>query len=192
MLKYIFILCLVFISGRAYGFSEAEGTDLHKRGLYPEAIEHWRGAAMRGDAGSAYRLAEQYLDGTVVERDFKLALTYLRQSAAADEPRALTELASLYDYGTGVLRDRRKAGQYYLRAAKLGMPAAMFNVASMLEAGETMSQDKIEAYKYYLLSRDLGFAAFANSALQSMARKMTVIDIAEAEKRANNFLPGYE
>ena len=192
MLRYIFIFILMIFSPLAYAYSEAEGIDLYKRGFYPEAIEHWEQAATRGDAGAAYRLAEAYIDATIIERDFRRALKYLNIAASADEPRALTELAAIYDFGTGVRSDRKKAGQYYLRAAKLGMPAAMFNVASMLETGETMPQDKIEAYKYYLLSRDLGFAPFATAALASLARRMSTDDVAEAELRADNFLPGIE
>ncbi|HCD16066.1 MAG TPA: hypothetical protein DEQ83_00325, partial [Rhodobiaceae bacterium] len=120
----------------------------------------------------------------------ELAIRYLLQAAEKDEPRALTDLASMYDYGTGVAQDRARAAELYLRAAKLGMPAAMFNIASMLETGEGVAQDKIEAYKFYLLSRELGFAPFARKALEELGNEMSPEQVAAAESRADNFIPG--
>ena len=175
----------------AHALSEREGLDIYQRGLYSEAIEYWKKAAAAGDAGSAYRLSEEYFDAKIVRRDLKLALKYLKQAADGNDARGLTDLASMYDYGTGVREDRDKAAELYLRAARMGMPAAMFNIASMLESGEGVSQDKIEAYKYYLLSRDQGFAPFAVKALEQMAANMTAEQIAEAENRADNFIPQF-
>jgi TPR repeat protein len=173
----------------AQALSEREGLDIYQRGLYLDAIEYWKKAAAAGDAGSAYRLSEEFFDAKIVKRDLKLALQYLQQAADGNDARALTDLASMFDYGTGVKQDRKRAAELYLRAARMGMPAAMFNVASMLETGEGLSMDKVEAYKYYLLSRDQGFAPFANKALEEIAANMTVDQIAEAEQRADNFIP---
>jgi TPR repeat protein len=185
----IFTACIV-LATPAFALSEREGQDIYQRGLYLEAIEYWKKAAAAGDAGSAYRLSEEYFDAKIVGRDIELAIRYLMQAAGKDEPRALTDLASMYDYGTGVAQDRARAAELYLRAAKLGMPAAMFNIASMLETGEGVAQDKIEAYKFYLLSRELGFAPFARKALEELGNEMSPEQVAAAESRADNFIPG--
>ncbi|MGB1117999.1 MAG: tetratricopeptide repeat protein [Parvibaculales bacterium] len=181
---------LMLLAPPALALSEREGQDIYQRGLYLEAIEYWKKAAAAGDAGSAYRLSEEYFDAKIVGRDIELAIQYLMQAAEKNEPRALTDLASMYDYGTGVPQDRKRAAELYLRAAKLGMPAAMFNIASMLETGEGVAQDKIEAYKFYLLSRDLGFAPFARKALEELGTMMSPEQVAAAESRADNFIPG--
>lgn len=185
----IFTACIALATS-AFALSEREGQDIYQRGLYLEAIEYWKKAAAAGDAGSAYRLSEEYFDAKIVGRDIELAIRYLMQAAEIDEPRALTDLASMYDYGTGVAQDRARAAELYLRAAKLGMPAAMFNIASMLETGEGVAQDKIEAYKFYLLSRELGFALFARKALEELGNEMSPEQVAAAESRADNFIPG--
>ncbi len=189
--KIISICTALFIGGAmpSLAFSEREGLDIYQRGLYLDAIEYWKKAAAAGDAGSAYRLSEEYFDAKIVKRDLKLAFTYLQQAAKGNDARAITDLASLYDYGTGVPKNRKKAAELYLKAANMGMPAAMFNAAAMLETGEGVSMDKVEAYKFYLLSRDQGFAPFANKALEEMAANMTVDQIAEAEDLADNFIP---
>ena len=69
------------------------------------------------------------------------------------------------------------------------MQGGLFNIASKLEAGEDVAKDKVEAYKYYLLSRDHGFAPFANKALEEIAANMTADQIADAEQRADDFIP---
>ena len=180
---------LMGLGGHAIALSEREGLDIYQRGHYLEAIEYWKKAAASGDAGSAYRLSEEYFDAKIVKRDLKMAFKYLQQAAKGNDARAITDLASFYDYGTGVAKDRKKAAQLYLRAAKMGMPAAMFNVAAMLETGEGIQMDKVEAYKFYLLSREQGFAPFANKALEEMAANMTVEQIVKAEDLADNFVP---
>lgn len=189
--KLISLCAALFIGGAfsASAFSEREGLDIYQRGLYQEAIEYWKKAAAAGDAGSAYRLSEEYFDAKIVKRDLQVAFKYLQQAANGNDARAITDLASLYDYGTGVPKNRKKAAELYLKAAKMGMPAAMFNIAAMLETGEGITMDKVEAYKFYLLSRDQGFAPFANKALEEMAANMTVEQIAEAEDMADNFIP---
>ena len=181
---------LISLATPALALSEREGLDIYQRGMYLEAIEYWKKAAAAGDAGSAYRLSEEYFDAKIVGRDIELAIRYLMQAADKDDPRALTDLASMCDYGTGVPQDRKRAAELYLRAAKLGMPAAMFNISSMLETGEGVAQDKIEAYKFYLLSRDLGFAPFARKALEELGNMMSPEQVAAAESRADNFIPG--
>ena len=181
---------LISLATPALALSEREGQDIYQRGMYLEAIEYWKKAAAAGDAGSAYRLSEEYFDAKIVGRDIELAIRYLMQAADKCDLRALTDLASMYDYGTGVPQDRKRAAELYLRAAKLGMPAAMFNIASMLETGEGVAQDKIEAYKFYLLSRDLGFAPFARKALEELGNMMSPEQVAAAESRADNFIPG--
>lgn len=190
-LRIFSLATALVVSACGYGMamSEREGLDIYQRGLYLEAIEYWKKAALAGDAGSAYRLSEEYFDAKIVKRDLKLALQYLQQAANGNDARAITDLASLYDYGTGVPKNRKKAAELYLRAAQMGMPAAMFNIAAMLETGEGITMDKVEAYKFYLLSRDQGFAPFANKALEEMAANMTVEQMAEAETLADNFVP---
>lgn len=185
----IFTACIA-LATPTFALSEREGQDIYQRGLYLEALEYWKKAAAAGDAGSAYRLSEEYFDAKIVGRDIELAIRYLMQAAEKDEPRALTDLASMYDYGTGVAQERARAAELYLRAAKLGMPAAMFNIASMLETGEGVAQDKIEAYKFYLLSRELGFTPFARKALEELGNEMSPEQVAAAESRADNFIPG--
>ena len=184
------LLFMLTLSASAFAYSEEEGQDMFQRGLYEEAILHWKKAVKAGDAGAAYRLSVEYSNANVVKRDLRLAFDYLEVAAAGDDPRGLQDLGSLYDEGIfGFKQDREKAAQLYLRAAAMGNSAAMFNAASILEIGEAgVAQDRVEAYKYYVLSRDAGFYPLAVEALMDISSQMTPEEIAEAEMRAEQFL----
>ena len=119
--------------------SEEEGQDMFQRGLYEEAIQHWKKAAKAGDAGASYRLSVEYSNANVVKRDMQLALEYLEASVEGDDPRGLQDMGSFYDEGIfGYERNPEKAAQFYLRAAAMGNSAAMFNAAAILELGEAV------------------------------------------------------
>ena len=80
-MKHIFataFTAFLLMTSSAFALSEREGLDIYQRGLYLEAIEYWKKAAAAGDAGSAYRLSEEYFDAKIVKRDLKLALKYLK------------------------------------------------------------------------------------------------------------------
>ncbi len=178
------------LSASALAYSEEEGQDIFQRGLYEEAILHWKKAAEAGDAGAAYRLSVEYSNAIVVKRDMQLALDYLEASVEGNDPRGLQDMGSLYDEGIfGYQQDPEKAAQFYLRAAAMGNSAAMFNAAAILELGEAgVAQDRVEAYKFYVLSRDAGFYPLAVKALENITAVMTPEEIAEAETRAEQFL----
>ncbi len=185
----IFLLTFA-LSASALAYSEEEGQDIFQRGLYEEAILHWKKAAEAGDAGAAYRLSVEYSNAIVVKRDTQLALDYLKASVEGNDPRGLQDMGSVYDEGIfGYQKDPEKAAQFYLRAAAMGNSAAMFNAAAILELGEAgVAQDRVEAYKFYVLSRDAGFYPLAVKALENITAVMTPEEIAEAETRAEQFL----
>ena len=87
------------LSASALAYSEEEGQDMFQRGLYEEAILHWKKAAEAGDAGAAYRLSVEYSNANVVKRDMQLALDYLEASVDGNDPRGLQDMGSLYDEG---------------------------------------------------------------------------------------------
>ena len=181
------VLLTFALSSPALAYSEEEGQDMFQRGLYEEAIQHWKKAAKAGDAGASYRLYVEFSNANVVKRDMQLALEYLEASVDGDDPRGLQDMG---DEGIfGYERNPEKAAQFYLRAAAMGNSAAMFNAAAILELGEAgVTQDRVEAYKYYVLSRDAGFYPLAVEALMDLSSQMTPEEIAEAEIRAEKFL----
>ena len=72
-----------------------EGQNIYQRGMYLEAIEYWKKAAAIGDAGSAYRLSEEYFGAKIVGRDIELGIRYPIYAADKNDLRALADLASI-------------------------------------------------------------------------------------------------
>ena len=160
-------------------YTELFGSDLYKRGLYPEALAVWSHAfKAKQDAGAAYELGISYLDANVVKQDVGKALGYLRASAFRGDMRAQFELGSIYDNGEVVPADRSLAAIWYFAASMHDDPGAEFNLASLYETGEGVEADPTMAYAYYSLAIAHGFPDNAVGALQRISARMT-----EAERR---------
>ena len=170
--------------------NEASGTDLYVRGFYPEALAEWKRAVeVNKDAGAAFKLAEEYFDAKVVERDLATAIKYYTLGAEWGDMRAQMDLATLFDKGWGVPQDVERAAKWYEAAAKQGLASSQYNIATMYEDGLGVERDKVRAYMYYQLSIEGGFPKFATEALEALAADMTSAEIKEATKLARAFEP---
>ncbi len=173
----------------------AEGEELYRKGLYPEALAHWKAAAEAGDRRSAYLLGVEYIDGksNVVGRDYAEGEKWIGQAAEAGEPAAQFEMGSLYEHGLGVERDIAIAAGWYLKAAERGHPQAQYNVATMLEAGEGLKTDRIEALKYFTLAARQGFQGPVEPGAEppgaQLRKALSPEDAAEADRRTEAFEP---
>lgn len=134
-------------------FSEELGERLYHRGLYPEAMTVWRCAFLKeGDAGAAYRIAIEYIDAKIVERDPKRAIQLLTSSATWGEQRAQMELGTIYEDGEIAEQDPTLAMLWYMAAARQGHAVAEYSLGLIHETGIAAGQDRILAYAYYELS----------------------------------------
>ena len=195
LLAAAFLPASIWLGGapplHAQASPEASGHEAYRMGRYEEAVGIWRSAADAGDAGAAWRMAQEYIDAKFLKRDLDQAVSYLEIAVAKGDARAESELANLYDSGLGVRRNKRRAAELYLSAANKGLGAAQFNIAVMLETGDGIRRNRVEAYKYFLLARERGFGPFANPNLQKLARRLSKKEIAEATLAAEEFAPAY-
>lgn len=168
--------------------NEASGEDLYQRGFYPEAIAEWKRAVeINKDPGAAFRLAEEYFDAKVVERDIPAVVEFLTFGAKGGDMRAQLDLASLYDRGIGVPQDVELAALWYDASAKQGHPSAQYNVGTMYEDGAGVEQDLPRAYMYYQLAIEGGFPRLATPALERLSETMKPADIKRASMMVRNF-----
>ncbi len=170
--------------------NEASGADLYQRGFYPEALAEWKRAVEENrDAGAAFKLAEEYFDAKVVERDLATAIKFYTLGAEWGDMRAQMDLATLFDKGWGVPQDMARAAKWYEAAAKQGLASSQYNIATMYEDGIGVEPDKVRAYMYYQLAIEGGFPKFATEALEGLAAEMSPVEIKEATKMARAFVP---
>jgi len=183
--------------------ARSEGEDLYHRGFYDQAIAWWTEAAAKGDAGAAYHLGVEYMDGkpNVVQRDYDVARKYHMQAATAGDPRSMMDIGTMYEYGLGVPADLAQAAAWYERSANYGYGPAQYNFATLLETGDAGRKDEVEALKFYLLAADQGVGGVpydrtthrvvrgGSGPLEALAKNLTKAQIADATARAKAFKP---
>jgi len=180
-----------------------EGEDLYHRGFYDQAIAWWTEQAAKGDAGAAYHLGVEYMDGkpNVVQRDYEKARKYHMQAALAGDPRSMMDIGSMYEYGLGVTADLVQAAAWYERGANYGYWPAQYNFATLLETGEAGRKDEVEAMKFYMLAADQGMGGVpydrtsnrvvrgGDGAIEMLAKRLTKQQLDDATARAKAFKP---
>lgn len=99
------------------------------------------------NADAAFILGSLYVDGKLIEKDFKKADYYLTISAQLNHPGAINSIGDGYYIGDIRQKDLKKALKYYERAGKMGYGPAQFNAGIVL-------------YKYGSSKKDLKKAIF--------------------------------
>jgi hypothetical protein len=95
----------------------------------------------------------------------------------------------MYANGQGVSEDAAQAVVWYRKAADQGVARAQFNLGVMYGRGQGVSQDYIEAHKWMTLAAALEESAAARDRL---AQQMTPAQIAEAQRRAQEWTAAFE
>ena len=101
-------------------------------------------------------LANLYIEGAIVPKDFDRALKLLEQSATQGNAAAMNNLGWMYEKGNGVSRNDQKALHYYQEAAKKNFSTAFFHLGQFYEQGRIVTMDKELAQHYYELADSAG------------------------------------
>ena len=97
--------------------------DAYSKGDYPKALDHFRAAAVAGDADAMYYTGVMYAEAEgVAKKNLPEAIRWYEKAAARDQPDALYAMARLYVTGVGVDRDPKKAIELLDRAVKAYPP----------------------------------------------------------------------
>ena len=99
------------------------------------SIQYYKKAADAGVLSVQLRLAEYYLNGTIVNHDIWQAIYWYKKAAAQNDPYALFMLGTFADQGIGESINKKKALKYFMKSAKLGYSKAQYNVAEYYSQG---------------------------------------------------------
>jgi len=168
----------------------ARGVDLFERGRYDEAAIVLEPLAEAGDPAAQYLLGVMYLNLMVEPTEENTALRLIQAAAEAGHMPAQTELARMYRAGDGVEQDFTKMMGWYQRAAEQGDVGAQLFVADGFGYGYGVAPDLVEAYKWYEIAIQY-WGSLAVRARDVLAEKMTDEQIAEAVRRAGNWLASH-
>ena len=117
-----------------------------------KACELFRQAALKGYAGSQYRLGYCYETGRGVDQSFSTANEWYEKAANQGFVDAQYKLGHSYRVGRGVRIDLAMALQWYKKAAENGDREALQNVGWMYATGQGTKANAEEAYRWFLES----------------------------------------
>lgn len=175
-------------------------------------IDLLKQAAQDGNANAQFNLGLMYLTGTL-PKDATEAEKWLKRGADRGDMGAQFILGCLYDtperVGVDAPRDAKQAVQWYRQAAEQGLAMAQFFLISKYREGDGVPQDYVQAYFWanVFAADPIGtgtravqpspearrasekFAALARESRDSVARFMTLEQIAEAQRLSREFRP---
>jgi TPR repeat protein len=174
---------------RELGIRYGQGTGLAQD--YFSARSWASKAASQGDAWAMRIMGLIYLNGLGVDADRWRAFDYFKRAANAGEMNSQYNLGVIYSDGDITTQDYPKALDWYKRAADQGNAKAQHNLGLMLVQGLGTAPDKVEAYKWFELSGSED-AIGATTEMQSIVPLMSKTEVAEAQRRAEEFKPQFE
>jgi TPR repeat protein len=149
--------------------------------------------AQQGDATAQVQLGNMYSNGQGVPQDLAQAVAWWRKAAEQGHSGAQLSLGISYLNGKGVPLDVAQAVTWFRKAAEQGDPLAQVNLGVIYANGKGVPQDLVEAHKWYNLAA-IGPVgdAIAGMFRDRLAQKMTSAQIADAQKRAREWMAAFE
>lgn len=160
-----------------------------------QAVAWYRRAAEQGYAEAELRLGTMYETGRGVPQDYVQTMALWRDAAEQGDARAQFDLSALYFRGRGVPQDYVQAATWCRKAAQQGHPMAQYHLGTMYADGHGVPQDKIEAHKWVILAAALSSGDQQKAYVtwrDEVARKMTPAQVAEAQRRATEWMATFE
>ena len=124
----------------------------------PISFELLVGAAEAGNVEAMNMLGVLYTLGTLVPRDYSMALYWFQKAADAGSADAMNNLGTIYLFGIGVSHDYANALRWYERSAARGNAHSMYSVAVIVDKGLGTARDPQLARAMYLKAAEAGFA----------------------------------
>jgi TPR repeat protein len=165
------------------------GSDAWARGDFKKAMKLLKPLAEAGQPIAAHRLGVMYVLGQGVDKDSAEATKWFTQAADQGQGESQHSLGLRYLWGDGVDKDPQQAAAWFTQAANQGIPDSATWLADMYWNGNGVTADPVEAYKWMLLAGDKYSINHRNNPITQFAAQLTPEQIAEAQKRVDNFVP---
>jgi len=124
--------------------------------------------------------------------DDATAVQLLRPLSEEGNALAQFRLGYIYDTSNGISQDDAGAAKWYRRAADQGVAGAQYNLGAMYADGHGVALDYVEAYKWLSIAASRFPAGYRDDPVRMrdlVAAKMTLAQIAEAQKLAREWKP---
>ena len=187
LLKLLLVL-LVCAAGPAVAGPFEDAAAARGSGDYATALRLLRPLADQGIADAQYYLGLMYDKGEGVPQNYAAAAAWYRKAADKGASDAQYNLGNMYFKGQGVPQDFAAAASWYRKAADKGASDAQYNLGNMYFKGQGVPQDYGHAHMWFNLAAAQNNAnAIKNRDI--VAKQMTPVQIAEAQKLAREWKP---
>ena len=119
-------------------------------------------AAQAGIVDGQALLGQILLDGTGIQRDLSLALTWFQIAARNGHAMASNMAGRCHEHGWGCVANAVKAAHCYQIAAEAGLDWGLYNFANLLATGRGIGVDQARALACYRLAAEMGHAKSMN------------------------------
>ena len=165
------------------------GSAAYQRGDYSRALGLLLPAALNGDPVAQHRVGVMYYMGQGVAQDTAEATRWFRKAAEQGQGESQYSLGLRYLLGQSVAKDSEEAARWFKPAAEQGIGAAAAALARQYATGEGVPCDLVEAYKWAAVSVQQPDPNSGDVILKELAGKLTPEHLAEAQRRAREFVP---
>ena len=130
-----------------------EGQEAYEAGNFSRAVELLGPLAKQNDPKAQFRLGMMYYHGQGVVEDEKIAVDWLKKSAAQGHIEAKFELGNAFLLGHQALKltsePDREAAIWYHEAAQAGHASAQYHLGLLFLAGNGVLQNREEAMAWF-------------------------------------------
>ena len=187
--RFIIALAIVCLTMSACAdVKPAMDTSMNNRAEYEATAKELRKSAEAGDASARNRLGLLYNEGAGVPQDYRQAKQWFEKAAEQGHAEAQVNLGTLYLQGNEAPQSDQMALFWFRRAAAQEDALAFAKLGLMYAQGQGVPQDFIQAHMWYNLAGANGEWKAAE-ARDSLAKRMTPAQIAEAQKLAREWKP---
>jgi uncharacterized protein len=189
--------CLTLLGGSASGGprTQQQLIEQAQKALTADEVKALQQKAEQGDAIAQCRLGLEFYIGQRPPQDYEQGVMWFRKAAEQGHAEAQFLLGGAYLLGRGVVQDYAQTMAWWRKAAEQGFAAAQFNLGMMYSIGRGVPQDYVEAQMWRNLAAALatgGEQKYYADGRDTLAKDMTPTQIAEAQKRASEWLAAFE
>ena len=158
-------------------------------------LDNLRVLAEQGDAEAQFNLGARYASGRGVAEDETEAVRWFRLAADQGHITAQLNLGARYAVGRGVPEDDAESVRWLRLAADQGDADAQYSLGKRYERGLGVQQSIVVSHMWFTLAAARSSAENSDAyakARDAVAARMTADQIAEAERRAQEWTPTLE
>ncbi len=120
-------------------------------------MSYYEKASAKGHVDAKIKLAELYIGGVYVEKNYEKAFTLLKSALKNENGKVYLMIGLLYFKGKGVEKNLEEGAIYFEKSANLGVSEGAFRIGTCYFEGTGVRRSEEMATKYLVQAAEAGF-----------------------------------